>query len=281
MASEPREHQPGERRAAAQRRRRRRWRVRLTGLAAAALFGGALGVALMAAPNLREAAVKAYERVSAVILAQPEFVIRRVQVEGATHVPDADIVAALGLTGGPISSLDFNVKTARHGVEALGWVSEARVRALPPQLVEVVIVERRPAARWRRDGRLALIDAEGALIVDDLAPYAGRRGGANLRDILSAPLLVGAGADAAAAEALRLDAAARAAGFEAVAWTRVGERRWDLEILDGPRVMLPSEGAEAAFAQFVFWARETDLLEHGFVAIDLRDPHTPVGRRAL
>ncbi len=259
-------------------RRRRRLRLRLTASAVAALCGAALGVGLMAAPGLRNIVADAVDRVGSVVLAQPEFVIRRVEIEGAAHVGDDEILAALGLDGGPINSLDFDAQEARRRVESLGWVSRATVRALPPQLVEVVIEERAPAARWRRDGRLALIDESGVVIADDLDPYNGARGGARLRQIITAPLFVGAGADSAAAEGLRLDEAARAGGLRVLGLTRIGERRWDLELLDGPRIMLPETEPEAALAQFVAWAAETDLLDHGFVVVDFRDPLAPVGR---
>lgn len=259
--------------------RRRRLRLRAPSrLAGAALFGGALGLALMVAPDLRQVALNSYQRVSAVLLAQPEFVIRRVEITGAPHLSDAQVLVALGLDQGPTRSLDFNAKGARWSVESLGWVKSATVRASPPQLVEVMIEERTLAARWRRGGRLALIDAGGAIIADHLAPERGLRGGATRTELIRAPLLIGAGADRSVAEALRLDAAARAAGLRPVALTRIGERRWDVQLDGGPLIMLPEEDPEAALAQLIDWARDTLLFDHGFTVLDFRDPLAPVGR---
>lgn len=263
------------------RRRAQRLRgavLRPSPMAIAAVFGAALGLILMAAPDLRRIALDGYQRVSAVILSRPPFEIRRVVIEGGAHVTDQEVVRALGLADGAADSLEFDPRIARIGVEALGWVRRAHVKKLPPQIVEVVIEERKLAARWRRGGRLALVDLAGAVIADDLSAESGKRGGARLKEFLDAPLVVGPGADQAIAEAVELDRMAAAAGLKVIGWTRIGHRSWDLELLEGPRVMLPSESPKEALSLFIRWRAETDLLDHRFVALDFRDPSAPVGR---
>ena len=243
----------------------------------AMMVGAGLGLALIVAPSLREVVVGVYQRVTGVITERPDFVIRRIAVTGAGHVSDAELVEALGLTGGPVQSFDFDAFAARDRLEKLGWVARAEVRATPPQRVEVAIAERRPIALWRRGGRLALIDMKGFVIADDLDLTAGRYGGADPKLLLRLPLLVGEGAAKAAREGAMLDRAALDGGLKVVGWTRVGDRRWDVELLDGGRLKLPEKDPGAALGLFLHWAEATDLREHGFSYYDFRDPTKPHG----
>jgi cell division septal protein FtsQ len=44
----------------------------------------------------------------------------------------------------------------------LDWVRQAAVRVMPPNRLEVDVVEREPFAVWQRDGLYFVIDREGA-----------------------------------------------------------------------------------------------------------------------
>ena len=265
-------------------RRLRLWlgerrRPRFSSASIAVICGCALGVALIAAPSLREVVAGGYERLKSAVTSRPDFILKRVAVVGAARVSDAELIAALGVADGA-PALTFDAHAARARVERLGWVAAAEVRAVPPQLVEVRVTERRPSALWRREGRLALIDATGVVIADDLDLRAGRLGGADIETLLSLPLLVGPGAKKAAREAAMLDVAALKAGLRVLGWTRVGGRRWDLELLDGARVMLPEDDPGAALGLFAHWSKTADLREQGFAVYDFRDPTEPKARYA-
>jgi cell division protein FtsQ len=59
---------------------------------------------------------------------------------------------------------------------------------------------------------------------------------------------------------------------------RVGERRWDLMLTKGLRIMLPSERPVEAVEQAVALHRETRALDRDLVALDLRLPERPTLR---
>ncbi|MCI4666161.1 MAG: FtsQ-type POTRA domain-containing protein [Neomegalonema sp.] len=246
----------------------------------ALVTGAALGVALLLAPNLRSILLDGYTRVVGTLSSRPDFIIRKIAIDDAPHVSDAEIIAALGISDASTSSLSFDAHAARERIEAIGWVRAAEVRAKPPQLVEIKVTERSPDALWRRDGKLALIDASGAVIADDLDIAKGKFGGMKKDQLLRLPLIVGPGANTAAAEIIAFSAQARAAKVKVLSWTRIGDRRWDLELLDGPRIMLPEDAPKAALDQFLTWAKDTDLMKHGFQVIDFRDISEPKARRA-
>ena len=83
---------------------------------------------------------------------------------------------------------------ARERIEALPWVSEATLRKLYPDTLEIEVTERKPFALWQRDGRLRLIEKGGRVITDQVdARYA------------ALPLVVGEGADAPRRRVRRAD----------------------------------------------------------------------------
>ena len=81
----------------------------------------------------------------------------------------------------------------RERLLGFGWVKDARVSRRLPDTLVIDIVERKPAALWQNQGRLALIDAEGVVL--DRVPVD------KMPDL---PLLIGPGANGQAEELDRL-----------------------------------------------------------------------------
>jgi len=59
---------------------------------------------------------------------------------------------------------------------------------------------------------------------------------------------------------------------------RMGDRRWDLVLERGQRIMLPQDNAIAALQRVVVMAQTQDLLERDIVAVDMRNPDRPTIR---
>ena len=124
--------------------------------------------------------------------AKLDFTVQEVLVIGRRETSKADLLAAVGLTrGAPI--LAFDLRAARRRVEALPWISTASVERILPDTVVLRIVERRPLALWQNQGRFALIDDEGAVILK-----------VGLERFSDLPLVVGEDAPAHAAEILQV-----------------------------------------------------------------------------
>jgi cell division protein FtsQ len=128
--------------------------------------------------------------------------------------------------------------------------------------------QRAPAALWRWDGQLHLVDGDGVVI----APVARRADRPRL------PLVVGEGADRAMEEALALWARAAPLHDRLKALVRVGERRWTLALIGPQQVHLPAEGAEAALSRLLALDAAEEILEREVSAVDLRDPERPTLR---
>jgi cell division protein FtsQ len=151
----------------------------------------------------------------------------------------------------------------RQRLLGFGWIKDARVlRRLPDTLV-IDIVERKPAALWQSEGRLALIDADG--IVLDRVPID------RMPDL---PLLIGPGANVREQQLARMLAAVPTLKPQLASATWVGGRRWDLNFQSGETVALPEGYTEAlaALDKFAKLDRTSGLLGRGIVRFDLRVP---------
>jgi cell division protein FtsQ len=219
------------------------------GLTAALLTGGRLPRAL-----------EGLNHGVAAKMARLGFRIDAVHVEGASVQARADILRASALQAqAPI--LDVDLDGLRRRVEAVGWVKTVRVVRLLPDTLVISITERRPVAVWQHNGRTRVIDATGHLIGEaDPSRYAGL------------PLVVGEGANGAAADILTLVGSRPRLMQRLEALVRVDDRRWDIRLEDGGLIQLPAKGEESALIQLDQLDQRARILELGFARIDLRDP---------
>lgn len=188
------------------------------------------------------------------------FRVAAVHVQGASAFTEADIRRALGAAPGqPILGLDLEASRIR--VEQVGWVEEAKVLRLLPDTLLVAVVERPRLAVWQYGGVAAVVDPEGRVIPE-----------ADPGSFPDLPLVVGKGANEAAASILPLVAARPRLMSKTEALVRVDGRRWDLRLKDGSLIQLPATGEEGALMQLDQLDQRARLLELGFARIDLRDP---------
>lgn len=212
--------------------------------------------------DLRDAAMAKIDEMKDDALGRPEFAITRLDIEGAAPEVEADLRRKLDFTLGA-SSLTFDAEEARLQAEALSWVKSAQARLEAPRTLNVTVILRKPALIWRRGEALTLLDATGAAIASlkTRAEYPGL------------PLIAGVGANAPSAvtEAIRIFRDAGALGPRLRGLVRIGERRWDAVLNDGPVVMLPAKGALDALAYVKALEQTPEKpLTKDVTAIDLR-----------
>jgi len=195
--------------------------------------------------------------------------LRQVTVEGRGRTDSTEILAALDLPqGAPL--LAFSPDAARERLESLPWVKRATVERHLPDRIHVMLEERTPIALWQNQGSFALIDAEGAVIDDLIAPFA------------TLPVVVGPGAPEAAHDLFTLLDTVPELKERLKAAVFVGERRWNVT-LDAPgrgsvEVRLPEQDTAAALQKLARLEREYEILERDLALIDLRLPDRLVVR---
>ena len=199
-------------------------------------------------------------------LASIGFRLDTVHLQGTTPAAQGDILRAAALPlGAPILTLDLSAIRAR--VERVGWVEHARVIRLLPDTLVIAVKQRPLIAVWQHAGKTVLIVSNGAVMPKiDPAQFSGL------------PLVVGDGANTAAASILKLVLPRHRLVQHLDALVRVDARRWDLRLKDGGLIMLPAAGEDDALKRFDQLDRRARVLELGFARIDLRDAEMVVVR---
>jgi cell division protein FtsQ len=241
-----------------------RWFLRI-GLPVLVVVGGIAGY--LADEARRTAIVDQVAEIRRQIETRPEFMVDRMAIDGASDGVRAAIRAVVPYEL-PASSFDLDLPAIRGRVEEIPAVAQAAVRVRQGGVLSVEITERVPAALWRTRGGIRVLDREGVSI----ATVAGRAARPAL------PVVTGAGADAHVAEALEILEAARPLKMDIRGLVRMGERRWDLVLRDGKRVMLPEESPVRALERVIVLNSAHEMLERDLVAVDMRIGARPTVR---
>lgn len=201
------------------------------------------------------------------IAQRPEFMVTVMAVEGAGDKVAAEIRDILPIEL-PASSFDIDLEHLRKTIAALDPVRAVTVRIRPGGVLEVGVIERMPVAVWRTYDKVTLLDETGAH-VDEIPTRLARP---------DLPLIAGEGADRAVAEALTLARAAAPLGDRLRGLVRMGERRWDVVLDRGQRVLLPEYGALQALERVIALEKAQDLLSRDVARVDMRLRQRPTVR---
>ena len=92
------------------------------------------------------------------------------------------------------------------------------------------------------------------------------------------PILAGEGADKHVMEGLLLTMISQELGHRVVGLVRVGERRWDVVLTNGQRILLPEEQADQALERVIALDQAQDLLNRDISVVDMRQSNRPTVR---
>lgn len=188
------------------------------------------------------------------------FRLHTLTIMGGDALSTPAIAQAAALTpGDPVLAIDLD--KLRERVEAVGWVKTAKVQRLLPDTVVVSVVPRSLLAVWQHDNAANVVDVEGA-VVPEAQPAI----------FTQLPLVVGEGANEAAAQILPLVQARPRLMSRIDAFQRVDGRRWRLTLKDGGVLDLPAKDEDQALLRFDQLDARLHCLDLGFERIDLRDP---------
>jgi cell division protein FtsQ len=190
------------------------------------------------------------------------FSVSRVELLGLGRLDAATVTkVALDQPSLAMPLLDLDAIRGRL-MSDFKWIKEARVSRRLPDTLVVEIVERSPAAVWQLNGRLQLVDGEGA-VLEPVRPDAIPAG---------LPVVIGPGAQHRIADLGRLVEAAPQLREQFAGATWIGGRRWDLRFKSGETLSLPEgeESASAALRRFAELNARQSLLGRNFLRFDLR-----------
>ena len=256
-----------------------RWSYRMQRLMLTPLYRNLLRVGLpfaicfgavsfyMADESRRDAVVQGVADLREQFETRPEFMVNLLAIDGASTSVAEDIREVVQLDF-PISSFDLELDGILAIIRDLPAVEDARLRVRSGGVLQVEVTERVPAVLWRTGRGLAVLDATGMVT----GPAATRE------DYATLPLIAGEGADGHVTEALDLVRAAGPLGGRLRGLVRVGERRWDVVLDRGQRILLPEDAPVQALERVIALGQVHDMLERDLVAVDMRLAQRPTIR---
>nr|WP_235915919.1 cell division protein FtsQ/DivIB [Thalassovita mangrovi] len=193
------------------------------------------------------------------IQTRPEFMVKLMAIDGADASVAEDIREITPIDF-PISSFDLDLDQMRRTIADLPAVKDVSIRVRPGGVLQVDVVERVPAILWR--------DADGLALLDEHGFYVGQAGAR--ADHADLPLVAGEGADRAVPEALWLYRAAGPLRDRLRGLVRIGDRRWDLVLDRGQRILLPEDRAVQALERVIALHQAQDVMARDLAQVDMR-----------
>lgn len=218
-----------------------------------------LATAYLSDEDRREQITTAVAEARNALETRPEFMVNLMAVDGAGHDVAKAIRDIIPIEF-PVTSFDLDLEQIRLTIAGLDPVKEVSVRIRPGGVLQVDVIEREPVVLWRTHAGLQVLDATGVHVT----PSAGRG------EWPSLPLIAGVGADQHVDEALNLIRAATPLGNRLRGIVRIGERRWDVVLDRGQRVLLPETGSVQALEWVIALSQAQDVLARDLAAVDMR-----------
>lgn len=223
----------------------------------------------LADSDRREALMASAQEMRRAVEERPEFMVKLMVVEGATPPVVDDAIRQLMPIDFPISSFDLDLEAMQSEVAALDVIERVDLRVRPGGVLEVKVREREPVVLWRTAASLEMLDGTGHRV----ATISSRAGRADL------PLLAGAGgASDRVPEAMAILRAASPLRGKLRGLVRMGERRWDVVLEGGQRILLPEDNPVQALEQVLALDQAQELLARDLTVIDMRNPVRPTLR---
>jgi cell division protein FtsQ len=182
--------------------------------------------------------------------------IDEVVVTGHRFTPDSDILDSVDLANvRTMMALDSAQVKAR--VERLPWIASATITRVYPGRIDIAVTERAPFAVWLAGTSATLVDETGRPLAAVAPTY-----------FPALPRLSGVGAPTAGRALFHMLRHVPEIHARLLRADRIADRRWSLELTDGLRLELPSEGEATALAELTrLWG---SLLAQRNTVVDLR-----------
>ena len=198
---------------------------------------------------------------------QSEYQLHTLSIDGASTLLEQDIQTKFGSLF-PVSTFELNLDEMRLWIENIPSVDRAVVMVSTGGLLSIKIMEMPAAFVWRDVDGLKLVSGSGNIL----------RNIAYRADFGHLPLIAGEGAADVLEEVRSIISHADPIAERLRGFVRVGQRRWNLVLLDGQTIALPENSPELALSQAIVLGQAQNLFERDISLIDFRDPNRPTLR---
>lgn len=190
------------------------------------------------------------------------FTLKEILIQGRSKTPPEQLLTAINAKRGtPILALD--VVEIKDRLEKLTWIKTAKVKRQLPNILHIVISERKPIAIWQNKKQFYPIDNKGTVIKS------------KIDGLKNLPVIVGENAPEKTSELLAILNSEPTISKRVKAATYVSSRRWNIvldDIQNGISVRLPEDDLDKAWARLAKLNKTQGILKRKISVIDLRLP---------
>jgi cell division protein FtsQ len=186
------------------------------------------------------------------------FTIENIYLEGQNYANINEITSLIEKhKKQSIFSLD--IWWLKNELEKNQWILAASVVKEYPSTLHIRIIERQPIAIWQKNNQHYLLDEHGAIIKDNQT--------ANFTDL---PVITGDGSKLYGPKIIRTINNFNIIKKNIISLIRVGNRRWNIRIKNGPEIKLPENNLDQALHNLIQYHHSHNLLNSKYESIDLR-----------
>lgn len=195
----------------------------------------------------------------------PMFVVSDVTIKNATALREEEIRGLLDFKT-PKSILEIDRDGLRERLNQVNAVGRSEIRYNYSGTMEIILEPRIPALIYFDGKEFETVDANGHRVEALL--------NRNIRPELA--VISGEGAKDAAPEAEKIVKYLAPFASQVRGLLRVGDRRWDIILTNGGKIMLPSQDPVLALAVVLKEQKLNDVLNRDIESFDIRNPNRPI-----
>jgi len=232
------------------------WRAGARSFAVCAVFATAF-YGIIAGGHIKDTNSLLYN-VQGRVAGQFGYAAQDIRISGLKRQKAAAVLRAINIKPND-SLIGFSATMAQAVLEQVDWVQKAQVRRLYPNQLEIDIIERVPFAVWQRDGEFYVIDKTGAAFTS-----------VEVGDVKKLMVVTGEGAHKKVFDLVNHLEAHLELKSKIVAAGRIGDRRWNLYLKNGLKVLLPENDLANALIRLEQLQYDTGVFGKAVASIDLR-----------
>ena len=186
------------------------------------------------------------------------YAAQEIRITGLKRESAVSVLRAINVQPND-SLIGFNPNAAQAVLEQVDWVQKAQVKRLYPNQLEIDVVERLPFAIWQRDGEFYVIDKTGSAFSS-----------IEVGDVKGLIVVTGEGAHKKVFDLVNHLEVHLGLKSKIAAAGHVGNRRWNLYLKNGLKIMLPEKGLAEALIRLEQLQDEAAVFDKAVASVDLR-----------
>jgi len=187
-----------------------------------------------------------------------EIVLKQIKINGLKNLKGEELVKSLPIKIGQ-AMIEINIKELQEKIKENPWVKDVSIFANYPNIIEINIVEKTPVGKINKQGDFYLIDING----DELAKE-------DEKNPKNLPVFF-VDENKKSIEGIIKEMEKQPYFYDN--WAKailVGDRRFDIYLKSGMKIMLPKENVSLALERLNELRLKGDLLEYKIDYVDLR-----------